>query len=62
MVDDGSKDDTVQKVSQLLARHKCIRLIRLHGGSDRRQLFLQDWIRLIGDFTVIMLPDSDCWT
>jgi dolichol-phosphate mannosyltransferase len=59
LVDDGSSDDTVQKVSQLLARHKCIRLIRLSRRFGQETAISAGLDSVIGDFTVIMLPDSD---
>jgi dolichol-phosphate mannosyltransferase len=59
LIDDGSKDDTVEKVSQLLKRHECIRLIRLSRRFGQEIAISAGLDSVIGDFTVIMLPDSD---
>lgn len=59
LVDDGSRDDTVERMAPLLARHAGIRLLRLsrHFGTE---IALTSGLETsIGDFVVVMMPDSD---
>lgn len=59
LVDDGSRDDTVAVVDGLLRVHKCIRLIRLSREFGVETAITAGLDSVIGDFTVVMLPDGD---
>ncbi len=59
LVDDGSDDDTVTKIAALLVRYDCIRLIRLSRRFGLEVAITSGLEAVIGDFTVVMLPDSD---
>lgn len=59
LVDDGSEDDTVNKISMLLKRYECIRLIRLSRNFGEALAISAGMNSVIGDFVVVMLPDSD---
>src|ERR1700736_3344811 len=59
LVDDGSEDDTVIKVTSLLGRYECIRLIRLSRRFGTEIAIASGVDSVIGDFVVVMLPDSD---
>ena len=59
LVDDGSDDDTVERVSQALARHQCMRLIVLSRRFGRETAISAGLDSVIGDFVVVMLPDRD---
>lgn len=59
LVDDGSEDDTVVEVTSLLQRYECIRLIRLSRKFGTEIAITSGIESVIGDFVVVMLPDSD---
>ena len=59
LVDDGSVDDTAAKVTVLLNQHDCIRLIRLSRKFGTEIAIAAGLDSAIGDFVVIMLPESD---
>jgi len=59
LVDDGSIDDTVGRVSDLLTTHRCIRLIRLSRHFGREVAISAGLDSAIGDFVVVMMPDGD---
>lgn len=59
LVDDGSTDHTGVKVTSLLNRYKCIRLIRLSRRFGTEIAIASGLDSIIGDFAVVMLPDSD---
>jgi dolichol-phosphate mannosyltransferase len=59
LVDDGSTDDTVERVKALLPRERCIRLIRLSRRFGQEIAISAGLDTVIGDFVVVMLPDSD---
>jgi len=59
LVDDGSTDDTVEKVSALLKTEKCIRLIRLSRRFGQEVAISAGLDSVIGDFIVVMMPESD---
>lgn len=59
VVDDGSVDDTVGVVSGLLAEYECIRLVRLSRQFGEEIAIAAGLDSVIGDFVVIMLPNSD---
>ena len=59
LIDDGSNDDTVDKVNGMLSKYECIRLIRLSRTFGQEIAISAGIDSVIGDFAVIMLPDSD---
>ena len=59
LVDAASSDDTVEKLSALLGRIDFVRLIRLSRDSGREIPILAGLESVIGDYVVVMLPDSD---
>ena len=59
LVEGGSRDDTVEKVSIKLKNHKCIRLIRLSKHFGQEAAITAGLDSVIGDFIVIMMPESD---
>lgn len=59
LVDDGSTDATVEHVSQTLPVHECIRLIRLSRRFGREEAIAAGLDSAIGDFVVVMTPESD---
>ncbi|MFN2432967.1 MAG: glycosyltransferase family 2 protein [Gemmatimonadota bacterium] len=59
LVDDGSRDDTVSRVEELLAEHECIRLLRLSRSFGEEAAISAGLDTVIGDFVVVMLPHSD---
>lgn len=59
LVDDGSRDDTMQRVVELLKRHPCLRYMRLSRRFGQEIAISAGLDSVIGDFVVVMLPDSD---
>ncbi len=59
LVDDGSTDETVAKVNALLSKHPRIRLIRLSRRFGQEIAISAGLDSVIGDFVVVMLPDTD---
>jgi polyisoprenyl-phosphate glycosyltransferase len=59
LVDDGSNDDTVMKVTELLKRYQCIRLIRLSRKFGEEIALSAALDSAIGDFVVLMRPNWD---
>lgn len=59
LVDDGSSDATVDRVSELMTRYERIRLIRLSRPFGQEIAISAGLDSVIGDFVVVMLPDSD---
>jgi dolichol-phosphate mannosyltransferase len=59
LVDDGSEDDTVERVVALLDQYECIRILRLSRSFGEEVAITAGLDSVIGDFTVIMLPNSD---
>ena len=59
LVDDGSTDDTVRVVDQLLARHEAVRLIRLSRHFGTEIAISAGLDSAIGDFVGVMLPETD---
>jgi len=57
LVDDGSSDGTVDKVSALLATVEGIRLIRLSRKFGTEIAIASGLSAVIGDFVVVMLPE-----
>jgi glycosyltransferase involved in cell wall biosynthesis len=59
LVDDGSEDDTPERVKACLTRHPCIRYIRLSRKFGTEIAIASGLDSVIGDFTVVMLPECD---
>lgn len=59
LVDDGSTDDTVERVTALLEKLECIRLIRLSRRFGQETAVSAGLDTVIGDFVVVMIPDRD---
>jgi polyisoprenyl-phosphate glycosyltransferase len=59
LVDDGSDDDTVSKVTDLLNHYLCIRLVRLSRQFGEEIALSAALDSAIGDYIVLMLPNSD---
>jgi glycosyltransferase involved in cell wall biosynthesis len=59
LVDDGSEDETVAKVTSLIRKYKCIRLIRLSRKFGEEIAMTAGLDSVIGDYVVVMLPNSD---
>jgi len=59
LVDDGSSDDTVARVSGLMERYERIRLIGLSRRFGQEIAISAGLDSVIGDFVAVMLPDSD---
>ena len=59
LVDDGSTDDTWGRVSTILDDEPCIRLLRLSRRFGRDVAISAGLDTVIGDFVVVMRPESD---
>lgn len=59
LVDDGSRDETCARASEMLKTHACVRLIRLSRKFGQEIAISAGLDSVIGDFVVVMLPDSD---
>jgi glycosyltransferase involved in cell wall biosynthesis len=59
LVDDGSTDDTWALASALLGEEPCIRLLRLSRRFGRDVAISAGLDTVIGDFVVVLLPESD---
>jgi glycosyltransferase involved in cell wall biosynthesis len=59
LVDDGSRDETVAKVTALLTEYEGIRLLRLSREFGEEVAITAGLDTVIGDFTVVMLPCMD---
>lgn len=59
LVDDGSTDETVNKVNTLLSKYQRIRLIRLSRRFGQEIAISAGLDSVIGDFVVVLLPDTD---
>lgn len=59
LIDDGSTDDTVTMIAEMLSHQKCIRLIRLSRTFDLETAISAGIESAIGDYVVVMLPDLD---
>ena len=59
LVDDGSTDDTAARVSDILGRFDCIRMIQLSRRFGTEVAILAGLESVIGDFVIVMLPDMD---
>jgi glycosyltransferase involved in cell wall biosynthesis len=59
LVDDGSRDDTVARVGEILRRQQHVRLIRLTRSFGQEIAISAGLDAVIGDFVAVMLPGSD---
>jgi glycosyltransferase involved in cell wall biosynthesis len=59
LVDDSSEDDTVEKVREQIAAHRDVRLLRLSRSFGVETAITAGLDSVIGDYIVVMLPDSD---
>jgi glycosyltransferase involved in cell wall biosynthesis len=59
LVDDGSSDETVDRVMRLLTKIECVRLIRLSRSFGPEVAITAGLDSVIGDFVVVMMPDTD---
>jgi len=59
LVDDGSKDNTVNLVASLLGQYEGIRLVRLSREFGEEIAITAGLETVIGDFTVVMIPYID---
>ena len=59
LVDDGSTDETVLRVSQLLNSYQHVRLIRLTRSFGQEIAISAGLDTVIGDFVVVMVPRTD---
>jgi glycosyltransferase involved in cell wall biosynthesis len=59
LVDDASTDGTLPVLNDLLARHQSVRVIRLSRSFGTEVAIAAGLDAAIGDFVVVMLPDTD---
>jgi glycosyltransferase involved in cell wall biosynthesis len=59
LVDDGSTDDTAKRLEPVLARHDCVRVIRLSRRFGEETAIFAGLDTVIGDFVVVMIPNWD---
>ncbi|MCL1473021.1 glycosyltransferase family 2 protein [Argonema antarcticum] len=59
LVNDGSEDDTSEQVAALLKEYECIRLVNLSRSFGTDVAISSGLDSVIGDFVVVMLPESD---
>lgn len=59
LVNDGSEDNTLDQVISLLKNYECIRLINLSRSFGTDVAISSGLDTVIGDFVVVMLPESD---
>ncbi len=59
LVDDGSTDDTISKVTALLADYEGIRLLRLSREFGEEIAITAGLDTVIGDYTIVMIPFMD---
>lgn len=59
LVNDGSEDNTLEQVTSLLKNYECIRLINLSRSFGTDVAISSGLDTVIGDFVVVMLPESD---
>src|SRR5437868_5117088 len=59
LVDNGSADDTAAVARQLLARHPCVRYVRLSRRTDDETALMAGLDAAIGDYVVTLHPDFD---
>lgn len=59
LVDDGSHDETRAAAVRLLARHECLRYLRLSRRFGPEVALLAGMDNVIGDVVVVLQPESD---
>jgi dolichol-phosphate mannosyltransferase len=59
LVDDGTDDDTHDRVKGLLARHDFVRLLRLSRHFGEETAIAAGLDAAIGDYVIVMLPNMD---
>jgi glycosyltransferase involved in cell wall biosynthesis len=59
LVDDGSTDQTASVLKDLLAELDCLRVVRLSRRFGRDSAILAGMESCIGDYIVIIMPESD---
>jgi len=59
LVDDASEDGTLEEVKKLLTSEECLRVIRLSRSYGRDVAISAGLESSIGDFVVVMSPDTD---
>jgi len=59
LVDDGSTDSTALALTPILARHECLRYLRLSRSFGTEIAILAGLDTVIGDVVVILRPDVD---
>jgi glycosyltransferase involved in cell wall biosynthesis len=59
LINDASEDDTGKKVINLLSKYECIRLINLSRHFGTEVAICSGLDSVIGDFNVVLLPESD---
>jgi glycosyltransferase involved in cell wall biosynthesis len=59
LVNDGSEDDTLDKVHLILKKYECIRLVSLSRSFGTDVAISSGLDSVIGDFVVVLLPESD---
>jgi glycosyltransferase involved in cell wall biosynthesis len=59
LVNDGSEDDTIEVVAEILKQYECIRLINLSRSFGIDVAISSGLDSVIGDFVVVMMPESD---
>jgi dolichol-phosphate mannosyltransferase len=59
LVDDGSTDETSNVVTGILARHECLRYLRLSRAFGNEIAILAGLDTVIGDVVVILRPEED---
>jgi glycosyltransferase involved in cell wall biosynthesis len=59
LVDDGSRDDSFEKIQRLLSQHEGIRLVQLSRQFGEEVAISAGLESVIGDYVVVMLPFMD---
>ena len=59
LVDDGTVDDTLERVKSLLARYDFVRLLRLSRHFSEETAIAAGLDAAIGDYVIVMLPNMD---
>src|SRR4051812_21346158 len=59
LVDDGTSDDTRDRVKMLLARYDFVRLLRLSRHFGEETAIAAGLDAAIGDYVIVMLPNTD---
>lgn len=59
LIDNASTDDTGKTVRQILAKHKCVRYLRLTRPATEEMAVMAGLDAAIGDYVVTLHPDFD---